>query len=409
MTTHGLGWPSGGFRAAFVIALLVLTGCELPGSDADVFDASLPADDRRVPGPSYLQIPVWQEGKPDPSVMHTPSGPREIDEVSYAWWTRDGDLVAAARSGLRRYGADGDDARVRAPGLNPDQAGATPEAISALSDRDALRIDVYSPDLAEHRTIGVPADALETDQESSVPGEAELTLHGDPLTLDGVTWVEWGVNSEDDTKTDHGILRIDGDEVDGVLRNEPIVRLYPANDGSALMLLRQDNGESEDCGGCVVEQDLVELDPTTGEVAAEYGMPPDYTRQWRVDAVDKVGETVAARFRVYPGEAEDGQTAAAEWQLWTYDGEWSEQEDLAGVRVWHQDGGRLVETPLDPERAGQTAAGEVPSTLTWVPGETGSIEDGEMLFEPSRETCELGGAEEFCPMLVTTGSLLPRG
>jgi hypothetical protein len=386
---------------------MVVTGCEAIAGDAEVFDSSLPADDRRAPGPSYLQIPVWQEGRPDPAVMHTPSGTREVGEVSYAWWTRDGDLVAAAGNGLRRYAADGDDARVRAPQLNPDQTGATAEAISALHWMDSLRVDVFTPDLAERRTVDVPPGALDTDQASG-DSDAELHLHGDPVTLDGVTWVEWGVNSEDDTLTDHGLLRIEGDDIDdidGVLRNEPIVRLYPAHDGSALLLLRQDNGEDEDCGGCVVEQDLVELDPATGEVAEEYGMPPGYTRQWRVDAVDKVGDTVAVRFRVYAGEEEG---AAAEWQLWTYDGEWSEQDDLAGVRVWYQDGGRLVETPIDPEGAGQTAAGEVASTLTWVPGETGSIEDGKVLFEPTKETCRLGQAEEFCPMLVTTGSLLPR-
>ncbi len=383
--------------------LLTVTGCDLLGGGAAVHDSTLPADDRRTPGPSYLQIPTWQEGEPDPSVMHTPSRTREVRGDSYAWWTRDGDLVTAVRGGLRLNAPDGDDARVRDHLLNPDQTGITAEALSALHERERLRVDVYSPDLTEHRTIEVPPGALETDQGSGP--YAELTLHGDPVTLDGVTWVEWGINTEDDTVTDHGLLRIEGDEVEGVLRNEPIVRLLPAYDGSALLLLRQDNGEDLDCGGCVVEQDLVELDPATGQVAAEYDMPPGYDRHWRVDAVDKVGDTVAVRFRVYAGE--DG-VGPAEWQLWTYDGAWSEQEELAGVRVWYQDGGRLVETPLDPERATNTAAGEYPATLTWVPGETGSIDGGEVLFEPTEETCRLGRGEEFCPLLITTGSLLPR-
>lgn len=405
--------PSQGTRtgaAAAVVLLLggcaLLSGCQLLSElgDDGVYDSPLTADDLRPPGPSFLQYPVWREGGQSAPVMHTPAGTREV-RGSYARWTRDGDLVTGDYDVLRLFGADGEDARVKVPGLNPDQLGVTGEAISALQFDDALTIDVFSPDLADHRTIEVPASALDTDQASDGSSDAELQLHGDPFTLDGVTWVEWGVNSEDDTLTDHGLLRIEGDEVDGVLRNQPIVRLYPAYDGSALLLLRQDNGEDEDCGGCVVEQDLVELDPDTGEVAAEYGMPPGYDRDWRVDAVDKVGDTVAVRFRVYEGEDNSGH---AEWQLWTYDGEWTEQEALAGVRVWYQDGGRLVESPFDPEGAGNTSAGEYPATLTWVPGETGDISGGEVVAEPSKETCRLGGREQFCGQMVTTGSLLPR-
>ncbi|WP_141014987.1 hypothetical protein [Nocardioides sambongensis] len=393
--------------AAIAALLLLASGCDLLSAEAEVYDSPLSADDRRAPGPSYLQMPVRQQGG---AVLHTPSGTRVV-RGAYDWWTRDGDLVTAAAGGLLLYGADGQDGRVKDRGLNPDQTGSTGEAISALHYSDRFRIDVFSPDLADRRTIVVPASAFDTDQASG--SGAELQLHGDPYTLDGVTWVEWGVNSEDDTLTDHGLFRIEGDQIDGVLRNEPIVRLYPAYDGSALMLLRQDNGEDEDCGGCVVEQDLVELDPETGEVAAEYGMPPGYDRDWRVDAVDKVGDTVAVRFRVYDGE---GRDATAQWQLWTYDGEWAEREELAGVRVWFQDGGRLVERPTDPAGSPSTSAGAYPATLTWVPGETGDLSDGEadgevdgeVLFEPSGATCRLGRGEEFCPQLSTTGSLLPR-
>ena len=39
-----------------------------------------------------------------------------------------------------------------------------------------------------------------------------------------------------------------------VLRNQPVVDLLPSSDGAALLMLTQDNGDDETCGGCVVRQ-----------------------------------------------------------------------------------------------------------------------------------------------------------
>lgn len=395
-----------GVAAAAGLALLAAcTPGSIPGTGPDeVFGSRLDADARRVPGPSYAQIPLWREGRPDqPAVAHTPGGTFEVADTSYLAWTRDGHLLTARYdTGLEVVDVDGVRRGVPLGELALDGVGVTPGSVSALRIDRPLDVEVLGDDLSGRRTVRVPADEVDTDQEGE---DAEIHLHGDPLTLDGVTWVEWSVNSEDDTLTDHGVLRVEDGTVVGVQRNEPVVRLYAAYDGAALLALRQDRGD-EDCGGCVVAQNLAELDPATGETAAEYGMPPGYDKHWRVDAVDKVGGTVAVRFRVHDGDADD---ASAQWQLWTYDGEWAEREEYRGARVWFQDGGRLVERPVDPDGSAATSPGEQPATLTWVPGETGSLDGGEVLFEPEPGVCRLAGQEKFCPTLVTDGSLLPAG
>lgn len=75
--------------------------------------------------------------------------------------------------------------------------GVTPEAVTARAGF-RNRLTVLSPNLEVASCIRVDDGAVETDQLSS---EATFQLHGTPYTLGGVTWVPWGVNSEDDTRT----------------------------------------------------------------------------------------------------------------------------------------------------------------------------------------------------------------
>ena len=137
------------------------------------------------------------------------------------------------------------------------------------------RITVYDLDLSHPRTLDVPDSAVETDQLEE--GWATFHLYHPAYTLDGVTWALWDINSEDDFRTDHGALRLEDGEAVEVLRDQPVVDFLPSSDGAALLMLTQDNGDDETCGGCVVRQRVVELDPATGEVAREYTMPPCYT------------------------------------------------------------------------------------------------------------------------------------
>ena len=358
-----------------------------------MLDTSLPAQDLVLPaGPTYLAQEPTRRADRWTAVVGGSS--RDLGALDDARWLPDGRVLARRGiSGLEIIDpVTGEvEAQTRAAG----QWGVTPEAITVRHDR-RNRIVVYSADLTEPQVITVKDSAVETDQLEKY--DAELSIHHAAYTLAGVTWVQWGVNSEDDTKTDHGVLRIEDGVPSEVLRDEPVVSLIPSRDGAALLVLMQDNGSSESCGGCVVEQTLVELDPATGEIAAEYGMPDGYDRFWRVEAVDKVGTEVVARFAI--GEAEEAGDPGVSRQTWTYDGDWTQREDLDGDRTWWQEGGRLEWVQLDTRRdEGEFAA----MALTWLPDDGDPVE----IYGENQPCPQRGG--DRCPLIQAPGSPLPPG
>lgn len=368
-----------GLAAAFA-------GCSTGEPSGAVFESALPAAEVRAPGPAYVVVPP--RGL---ATMRTAEGEHGIGRVYEVAWTADGRLLVSGKPGLSVVDpATG--SRVGPKRANPLDIVVTPDAVTSMTLGDHMRITVLSPDLSEVRVIEVPESAVKTDQ---LDDNSEVHVYGSPFTLGDVTWAEWGVNSEDDTKTDHGVLRIEGDEIREVQRNEPVVNLYPSTDGAAILMLRQSDGE-EDCGGCTVSQDLVELDPRTGAVAASYGMPPDYDPYWRVNAVDKVGDRVAVRFEI--GSSDD-EVEPFTWQTWVYDGEWAPLAEAGGTRTWWQDGGRVVETPA-PHSSNESSG--TPYTLTW---ETSA--GSQTLYAATSDDCARPPGTDLCPRVVVPGSLLP--
>ncbi|WP_372728274.1 hypothetical protein [Nocardioides sp.] len=376
-----------------VVLALGLVGCRAGGGDP-VVDSVLPAGERVVPaGPAYLAQELKARAFHWSVVVGGES--RELGRLDDATWLADG-RVLARPSGSRLQVIDPVTGEVEAERRINGQWGVTPEAITVRHDR-RNRIVVLATDLTRPRTIDVPDSAVETDQLEE--DTAELSLHHAAYTLAGVTWVQWGINSEDDTRTDHGVLRIEDGVPTEVLRDEPVVSLLPSRDGAALLVLMQDNGEDQSCGGCVVEQTIVELDPATGEVAAEYGMPDGYERSWRVETLDKIGSEVVARFVI--GEAEEAGDPGVARQTWTYDGDWTQLGRLDEVRTWWQPGGRLEWQQRDTLRdEGELAA----MRLSWLPRRGAPVE----LYGESRPCREREGVER-CPLIVAPGGLLPAG
>ncbi len=390
--------------------VLAASGCGVLSGPDPLRDSTLPTRETTPPaGPAYLSerlgtsISTWDVVVGGRTVS--------LGKLDRASWLPDG-RVLVVRSRYQRSGKDLFATRPRARIVEPTTGevvaeqrgdgdwGITPEAITLRND-GRNRITVYSPDLSDPRVITVGPRAVKTDQLDK--DEATFHLHHAAYTLDGVTWVQWGINSEDDTRTDHGVLRIEGDEPTEVLRNEPIVALLPSSDGSALLALLQDNGEDESCGGCVVEQKIVELDPATGEVAADYRMPSDYDRSWRVEVVDKVGDTVVVRFSI--GEAEEKGDPGVARQTWTYDGSWSRVGELDGTRTRWQDGGQLSWTQTETRRdVGEGAR----YRLTWRPDSGGEqvLSDGSDCPENDGTMAVPVGAK-LCPLISAPGSLLP--
>jgi hypothetical protein len=320
----------------------------------------------------------------------------EVQGLIEAQWLVNGDLIIATiPPGKRRAWMQVvDPATLEARGPRRryvDEWRVTPEGITVVDrTRRKTRITVYSLDLAESHDIDVRATDVETDQ---IGENAEFAISGQARTLGGATWVEWYVNSEDDTLTDHGLLRVEDGDVREVQRNTAIARIYASTDGAALLLLRQDKGD-EDCGGCVVEQNIAELDPLTGKIAGEYGMPEGYLRSWRVLALDKIGDRVVVNFQGRLGSL----------STWQYDGEWSEVPNTEGVLARWQgargDGNsRLVIRPRPDNEEGSLYFW--PFALRWEAA--GGTE--EVVGEA--DSCWREDGSKRCGEVIMPGSLLP--
>ena len=166
-------------------------------------------------------------------------------------------------------------------------------------------------------------------------GEVVRSYAAQPVTVGGATFLRFSeVEDEEETLT-YGVMRIAADgSTSDVLQGQRITRLRVSADGRSLLAVQQRRGEP--CGGCLVAQDLVEIDPATGKIAGRYGTPPGYTKQWRVTRVDKVGATVAAR---YEGTCVTGDLACIpeQYGTWTYrDGSWSKVPGSERTETWWQ-------------------------------------------------------------------------
>ena len=237
--------------------------------------------------------------------------------------------------------------------------------------------------LVDERTMP-PTD----NPDATASNELERNYFGAVPTIDGVTFVKWHDGSEWYEGGDYGLLRIDGSEQENVLINANIVGLYLSTDGTGLLGLRQSSGDP--CGGCVVAQDIVEIDPVTGEIGSEYGVPDDYDRSGRVRAIDKVGDRVAVRF-TEPVQRR-GTFTYEQRGTWVYDGEWTMVDGSDRELTWWQGGDRIVARVDDTERRRGDGF-----DLFWVHGGEETPLPGELAARP------LGGPVEGS----VAGQLLP--
>lgn len=374
-------------RTLPALALLVLlAGCGGPTS----YDSPLPTSPvADPPGPAYVAERLVATG----SAYVVSAGGRDLitDATAPARWLTDGRVLVDGRL------LDATTGRPLSSTRLPEAAvEVSADAITLVRDR---RIEVRDLDLAVREVVEVPDDAVDSDQ---IGPDSPLAIH-DAHTLDGVTWTQWSIDSENDELTDHGLLRIEGDEIVEAQRGEPVVRLETARDGGALLAVMQDDGSDEDCGGCVVDQTIVELDPDTGETAIDYGTPPGYTADWRIGALDKVGDRLVVQYDIGEGPDGEGDASRPEFATWVHqDGGWTELREVRGTITRWQDGGRLVWRQTDATRdAGEGAAYD----LTWHPGAGEPVELGDT------GALACGSVEDvpFCPPVSLPGSLLPPG
>lgn len=257
--------------------------------------------------------------------------------------------------------------------------------VNELETYPRYRLRTFDLSLARLEVVELPP----TDNPDATPeNELERNYFGAVPTIDGVTFVKWSDGSEWYEDGDHGVLRIEGDDQTNVLVNESVVGLYLSADGTGLLGLRQSSGEP--CGGCVVEQDVVEIDPATGGIGAEYGMPDDYDRSWRVTAMDKVEGRVAVRFK----EAihRRGGLTYEQRGTWVYDGDWAMVEGSDRELTWWQGEGRVVARVDETER--RPADG---FDLFWVHDGTETPLPGELSSFPAGEPVEGSVAGQLLP------------
>lgn len=327
--------------AAALSGVALLPACGLLGSDA-VLTTEVEPVSLRFEGPTYLAA--------TPEGVLVRSGEHEVvlPEAGDGRWLPDGRALVDMGGRHTRL-------RVVDPATGPvgpllrvpdEPPGRSVTQVNLLARSGAeRRVTAYSTALEALWTVALP----ETDNpDATSMNGLERNYYGVVPTIGGITFVQWHDGSEWYDEGDYGVARIEGDKIENVLVNERIVALYLSADGSGLLALRQQEGEP--CGGCEVEQEIVEIDPETGELA-DYGVPDGYDRTWRVDAMDKVGGRVAVRFEQVDGTG--GHRSLHLVGTYVYeDGDWSLLEGSdTEVTWWQADGDRVVARPRPQEPA----------------------------------------------------------
>ncbi|MDP3893166.1 hypothetical protein [Nocardioides sp.] len=330
-------------RLAALVAVplaLLLTGCAaIPGvgGDADVLDTGIAPVELAFTGPTYAVS--TREGL----LLRTGDDEQLLPGVRDATWLPNGTVLV--ETAIRPWGlrlADPAAGRV-GPRLTTGLAGMPSRSVTQvnLSD-DGQGLVAYTIDGQRLWKLELP----ETDNPDATDyNELARSYYGATPTLDGVTFNLWHDSSEWYEDGDYGVVRIEDGAVTNVAMNERLIALYLAADGSGLLALRQAKGEP--CGGCNVNQEIVELDPETGDLH-EYGTPQEYTKEWRVAAMDKVGDRVAVRFTETEWRDDargnpDIVPVTVQRGTWVYDdGDWSMVEGSDDELTWWQGEDRVV-------------------------------------------------------------------
>jgi hypothetical protein len=201
---------------------------------------------------------------------------------------------------------------------------------------DGDRLLRWNPALTRREVVRLP-----TKPTAQGKGEIVRSYAAQPVTVGGATFLRFSEVEDEEETLVYGVMRIDRDgSTSDVLTGERITRLRVSADGRSLLAVQQHKGEP--CGGCVVRQDVVEIDPASGKITGRYGAPPGYTKEWRITRLDKVGATVAAR---YEGICVSGDLACIPKQFgtWTYrNRKWSKVAGSDQTETWWQGRGDRV-------------------------------------------------------------------
>ncbi len=337
--------PRAAVRVSAVAALLLVavTACDNPlgGSDGPV-DSGVGPVPLELPAPSYAL--ATKEGLS----LRVGDVERVFPKASDAEWLPGGRALLREGDRTRIWDPATDELTDPLPFADPNRAVTQIDLIGPeygpRDYDDPYGLTAYDLDGEERWRIDLP---LTDNPEASKDNELQrsyLSAH----TIDGTTFLRWHDGSEYyDDHGDYGLLLVgpDGEFGDDVLVNVPVIAVWLAADGSALLATKRVSGDP--CGGCQVTQELAELDPETGEILAEHSLPEEYDANWDVREVDKVGDRIAVRFEETVFTR--GKQALHQRGTWVLDDEgWSvvpgSDEE---VSWWQGPDDRIVAVPID--------------------------------------------------------------
>lgn len=362
---------AGARRAVVLVSALALvtSGCQ---TVRDFFGEPAVFESTVEPVELEIAAPAYSGAVPGGLLVRNGDEQVVLPDGREAFWLPDGRALAAASRGLQVVDPGQGLVGPRVRTFTSPTTSVT--QIDLLRAPDSDRLSSYDLDLSPLPPVELP----ETDNPDATAGnELARGYYGSVATLGGVTYVQWHDGSEYYEGGDYGVLRIEGDDRANVLLNAGIVSLWLARDGAALLALRQVDGQP--CGGCVVPQEIVELDPATGEIVGDYGMPDGYEDDWRVQDVDKVGDRVAVRF--YESRRDAGYPQEIPTGTWVYDGEWEQLEGSEEVTTWWQGEDRIEARPAPDESARKDGM-----QLVWVSGDEEIELPGELIWARGRST-----------------------
>lgn len=338
---------------AVVLGSALLVGCGNPA----------PTQGDVAPTPLGLTPPTYALATPQGLVVRAGEVQRTFRQFEAADW------LPGGRALLRRAWKPAhlwDPATGAAGGALPfADPNRSVEQIAIIAPEDAMehypgpdnRYRLVAYDLSGDEQWRVDLPRIEDDPDAKTADDAwrqYLSAH----TIDGATFLRWGDSSESDEVDGYGVLRVadGGRTVEQVQEGTPIIALWLAADGSALLATKRVWGDP--CGGCEVTQQLIEIDPEDGSTLAEYDLPGAYEKTWDVREVDKVGGRIAVRFEEAVWADDDsGDYRTVQRGTWVLDEDgWSM---VAGsdreISWWQGPEDRIVGTPLGRnERTGRT-------------------------------------------------------
>lgn len=194
-------------------------------------------------------------------------------------------------------------------------------------------------------------------------------------------YVRYSDNDGEDSAESYGYLRrkVGEDRWHKALVNQRMVALWVSHDGRALLGLQQKHGEP--CGGCMVAQQIVEIDPVKGTIARTYGVPKPYNKTWRVERIDKQDGRVLVRY-VHRNNVTENLG------VWQYNGAWKLVHGTDGRFTWWQGPNDRIEA-ITPSPA---ANEPVYFTLSWVHGTKRTPLSGKVAASEVASTAGIPGS-----------------